>query len=86
MIIRDVLREAFERLRAGSVRSDSASEWQVYNILYYRYFKRHNITNEQIAARLEMGSVRQFYRERPKAIEALLNVLLEMERSVTVSS
>ena len=86
MIIREVLREAFERLRPGNVRSDAASEWLCYNVLYYRYFKHHNITNEQIAARLGLGSPRQFYRERPKAIEALLNVLLEMERSVTVSS
>lgn len=83
-IIREVLHEAFERLRGGGVRSDSASEWLIYNVLYYRYFKHHNITNEQIAARLEMGSVRQFYRERIRAIEALLNVLLEMEGSVTI--
>lgn len=84
MVIREVLREAFERLRPGNVRSDSASEWLCYNVLYYRYFKHHNITNEQIAARLALGSVRQFYRERTRAIEALLNVLLEMERSVTI--
>ncbi len=81
-VIREVLREAFERLRAVGTRNDSAPEWLIYNILYYRYFKYH-LKNEQIAARLGLGSVRQFYRERTKAIEALLNVLLEIERSVT---
>ena len=86
IIIREVLREAFERLRPGGVRSDSDSQWLIYNILYYRYIKYHNITNDQLAARLGLGSVRQFYRERTRAMEALLNVLLEMERLVTVSS
>ncbi len=80
--IREVLREAFELLRAGGTRNDSAAEWRIYNILYYRYFKYH-LKNEQITARLGLGSVRQFYRERTKAIEALRNVLLEMERKAT---
>ncbi len=81
-VIREVLREAFEHLRAGSIRSDSAPEWQLYNILYYRYFKYH-LKNEQIATRLEFTSIRQFYRARTKALEALRNVLLEMERAAT---
>lgn len=89
LVIREVLREACERLRASGNRSDYAAEWRFYNILYYKYFDRnHRLTNEHIAARLGLGSVRQFYRERTKAIEALLNVLFEMERelerSVTV--
>ena len=84
LAVREVLREAHDRLKPAGIRTDSASQWLLYNVLHYRYFKNHNITNEQIAARLELGSVRQFYRERTKAIEALLNVLLEMERSVTV--
>lgn len=82
VVIRSVLREAFERLRAGGNRSDSAPEWRLYNILYYRYFKYH-LKNEQIAARLDFTSIRQFYRERTKAIEALRNVLLEMEHEDT---
>jgi Novel STAND NTPase 2 len=81
-VVREVLREAFELLRVGGTRNDSASEWRIYNILYYRYFKYH-LKNEQINARLGLGSVRQFYRERTKAIEALRNVLLEMERAAT---
>lgn len=85
IVIREVLREAFERLRAHGTRSDSAAEWRFYNILYYQYFgNNHHITNEQIAARLSLGSVRQYYRERTEAVEALLDVLSDMERSVIV--
>ena len=82
VVVREVLREALEHLKAGSMRSDSAPEWQLYNILYYRYFKYH-LKNEQIATRLEFTSIRQFYRARTKALEALRNVLLEMEREAT---
>ena len=81
-VIREILYEAFERLRATGVRSDTAPEWLLYNILYYRYFKKR-ITNEQAAARLCL-SVRQFYRERTRAIETLLRVLMEIEQSVMV--
>jgi hypothetical protein len=78
-VVREVLTLAFERLKPAGIRSDAAAEWRNYNILYYRYFKYH-LKNEQIAARLGSGSVRQFYRERSKAIEALRTVLLELER------
>jgi len=81
--IRAVLHEAFEGLRAGGIRSDSALEWRTYNILYYRYFKYH-LKNEQIAARLGFTSPRQFYRERVKAIASLHNVLLGMEGAPVV--
>jgi len=80
MMIRQVLNEAFERLRGPNIRVDSAPEWKFYNILYYRYFK-HHLKNENIYPRLGFTSIRQYYRERTKAIEALLNVLLEMERT-----
>jgi len=83
MAVRDVLREAFERLQANSIRADAAPEWLFYNILYYRYFKYH-LTNDNIAKRIGF-SVRQYYRERDKAIEVLLNVLLDLEHS-SVSS
>ncbi len=56
-------------------------DWRLYNILHYRYFKNH-LKNEQIAARLEFTSTRQYFRERNKAITALLNILLEMEASL----
>lgn len=80
IVIRQVLNEAFERLRGPDIRVDSAPEWKFYNILYYRYF-RHHLKNENIYPRLGFTSIRQYYRERNKAIEALLNILLEMERA-----
>lgn len=80
IIIREVLTEAFERLRGSGYRKDTEPAWQAYNILYYRYFKYH-LKNALIIARMEFTSDRQFFRERKKAIEALYNVLLEMERS-----
>ncbi len=77
MTIRTILNEAFERLRGPVIRSDSDPTLLNYNILYYRYFKYH-LKNEQIAARFAI-SVRQYFRYRNKAIEALLNILFEME-------
>ncbi len=80
LLVRKMLNEAFERMHGIGVRQDSASDWRLYNILYYRYFK-HHLKNEQIAARLEFTSTRQFFRARTKAIEALFTILLEMENA-----
>lgn len=80
MVIREVLNEAFERLRDGAIRVDSAPELMFYNILYYRYFK-YRMKNEQIAARLGITSIRTYFRERGRAIESLLDILFEMERT-----
>jgi hypothetical protein len=82
--VREVLHEAFERLRGNGIRSDSEEEWRLYNILYYRYFK-HRLKNEQISSRLGFGSIRQYYRERTKAIEIMLNTLLEMEAAANTN-
>ncbi len=76
--ISQILKEAWERLHGSDERSDYAAEWRFYNILYYRYFRKQPLKNAHIAARIGF-SPRQYYRERNKAIEALLNVLLEME-------
>lgn len=77
MVIRAILNQALEQLRGTQAKSDTDLSWQNYNILYYRYFKYH-LKNEQIAARFSI-SVRQYFRYRTKAIEALRNVLIEME-------
>ena len=77
-VIREVLKEAWERLRGEGTRTDTAPDWLSYNILYYRYFHRYRLSNQQIASRIGF-STRQYYRERSKAIGELLNVLLEME-------
>lgn len=84
MVIREILNEALERLRGSGSRTESAPEWRHYNILHYRYFK-HQLKNEHISARLGFTSIRQFYRERNKALELFLNVLFEMEQSIIVS-
>jgi AAA+ ATPase superfamily predicted ATPase len=77
-VIRDVLNEAFEKLHGAGSRSDTAPDWLNYNILFYRYFRNH-LKNNVIAGRLGFTSDRQYYRARNKAIEALRNILLEME-------
>ncbi len=77
-IVRDFLRAAFERMRPGNVRNDAALEWRLYNILWYHYFKYH-LPNPQTAARLGIGSMRQFYREQDRAIQTLLKELLDIE-------
>lgn len=77
-VIREVLNEAFEHMRGSGTKSDAAPDWLHYNILYYRYF-RHHLKNNVIADRLGFNSDRQYYRARSKAIEALRNILLEME-------
>jgi hypothetical protein len=57
----------------------------LYNLLYYRYFKYH-LQHRQIAARLEFNSLRQYFRDREKAIGVLLVTLLEMEESISQES
>jgi Novel STAND NTPase 2 len=79
MVIRSILKEAFERLGDPAARSDSDPIWRNYNILYYRYFKYH-LKNEQVALRLGI-SLRRYFSYRKKAIIALLNVLFEMENA-----
>jgi hypothetical protein len=79
--VRGVLNDAFERLHGDGLRNDTAPGWELYNILHYRYFKRH-LKNDQITARLGLSSIRKFYRKRQDAIEALFNILIEMEMSV----
>ena len=82
LAIRQVLNEAFERLRGSEIRRDSALDWRLYNLLYYRCFKYH-LPHQQIAARLAFSSARQYFRDRGKAIKALLDTLLEMEVSIS---
>jgi hypothetical protein len=78
MLVRDLLKKAFEKMRPSDIRNDSALEWRSYNILWYHYFKYH-LPNQHTAARLGIGSLRQFYREQEKAIQALLREVLDLE-------
>lgn len=81
--IRMLLLETLNRLKGSSIRKDSAADWRLYNILYYRYFKRQSYkwNNEQLAANLECTSLRQFYRDREKAIKSLLQEVFDLEKS-----
>ena len=83
-IIRGLLFQAFERMRGSGSRRDEAPDWKLYNILYYRYFNRNRLKHEQIAARIAC-SERQYFRGRARAIEMLLNELVEMEASLRSS-
>jgi hypothetical protein len=65
-------------MRPGDIRNDAALEWRSYNILWYHYFKYH-LPNQNTAARLGIGSLRQFYREQDKAIQALQKEVLDLE-------
>ena len=80
VLVRELLKAGFERMKAGGVRSDSAPEWRLYNILFYHYFKYH-LANSQTSSRLGIGSVRQFYREQDRALQALLKEILDLERN-----
>lgn len=76
-LVKEVLKKAFERMKPGDIRIDTALEWRSYNILWYRYFK-YNLPNHNTAARLGI-SLRQFYRDQDKAIEALRKEVLALD-------
>lgn len=78
-IIRDIMREALERLRGPDMRTDADPKWYSYNILNYRYFSRFPLKHREIAARLEFTNDRQYYRKHSEAVMTLLRVFFEME-------
>jgi hypothetical protein len=75
--VRYILQEARDKLRPRGEPSDTASEWQYFNVLNYRFFK-YSMKNEALAGLLGI-SLRQLHRVRHLAIEALQDVLYEME-------
>lgn len=75
-LLQEYLRQAFERMKPEGARSDHAPEWRLYNTLYYHYFTK-SITNDQAAARLGI-SLRQFYRDQERALQALIQELLDV--------
>lgn len=81
MIVRNALKEAFERLKGLGARADKAPDWQHYNILYYSYFMvRHSMSKEQIADTLSI-SPRHYYRNVPQAFTKLWNALLTLDEA-----
>jgi hypothetical protein len=85
VLVRDLLKAGFERMRAGGARSDFAPEWRLYNILFYHYFKYH-LANAQTSGRLGIGSMRQFYREQDRALQTLLKEILGLEQNALNNS
>jgi len=73
--VKKLVLAAIEKLRPESSVKKLEGKWRHYNILNW---SRHKLKVEEIAARLSI-SVRQYHRDRDVAVEALLNVLLEME-------
>lgn len=80
-LVRELLKKAFEQMKAGEIRNDTAPEWRLYNILWYHYFRYH-LPNQNTAARLGL-SLRQFYRDQDKAIEVLRKEVLAIEEKAT---
>ena len=75
-IVDTLLQSAVEQLRPKGAPQNAESDWRLYNILIWRH--RDKMQNEEIAARLGIG-IRHFYRERKRAANALLQVLMKME-------
>ncbi|HEY0757502.1 MAG TPA: AAA family ATPase [Ktedonobacteraceae bacterium] len=78
-LVRELLKKAFEQMKPGDVRNDTALEWRLYNILWYHYFK-YRLPNHHTATRLGI-SLRQFYREQDKALLALRREILAIEEA-----
>lgn len=76
--VREVLYEAFEKMRGPVARLDYDPTWRLYNVLHYTYFKKIRANQSQIATRVGI-SYRHYHRMKDEAIETLANRLLEME-------
>ena len=76
-LVQDLLQQACDRMKPAGTRQDTALEWRWYNTLYYRYLTK-GVNNPQAAGRLGI-SLRQFYRDQEKAIQALTQELLDLD-------
>jgi len=75
--LRAVLKQAIESLRPGGQRQMTTPEWILYNILELKFIQGRKV--REIAQRLAM-SESDLYRKQRLAIEAVAQVLAEMER------
>jgi hypothetical protein len=75
--LRAVLEQAIERLRPDGKRQMTTPEWLLYNILELKFLQGRRV--REIAQRLAM-SESDLYRKQRVAIEAVAQVLGEMER------
>jgi hypothetical protein len=74
--LRSVLQKAIERLRPVGERKMMSPEWTLYNILELRFIERRKVLD--VAPRLALGEA-DFYRKQRIAIEAVADVIIEME-------
>ena len=75
--LRTVLKQAIEHLRPDGQRQMTTPEWIIYNILELKFLRGHRV--REIALRLAM-SESDLYRKQRVAIEAVAQMLAEMER------
>lgn len=80
--LRNTLQEALERLRPESERSLTATEWTFYNILDMRFVEGKKVRD--VARRMSLSEP-DLYRKQRLAIEAMVDVLLEMEQEASNS-
>jgi hypothetical protein len=76
-ILSEVLQAAIEALRPSKAPRGHSNESRYYPILYYAYVETEE--NQSIARRLDI-SERTFYRELPKAIHVIAQVLHDWEK------
>ncbi len=77
VLVRDFLKEALKQMQPQGLRSEMAPEWRLYTILDYRYFKQ--MPNNQVMAHLGITSMRQYYREKDRAIKLFHRTLLQID-------
>jgi hypothetical protein len=75
--LRDVLKQAVERLRPRGQRQMTTPEWILYNILELKFLQGRRV--REVARRLAM-SESDLYRKQRVAIEEVAQALAEMER------
>ena len=75
--LRAVLKQAIDHLRPDGQRQMTAPEWMLYNILELKFLQGRRV--REVARRLAM-SESDLYRKQRVAIEAVAQMLAEMER------
>lgn len=75
--LRSVLLSAIERLKPEGERSMKNPEWTLYNILTLRFLEQRKVRDT--ATRLYMSDA-NLYRKQNVALEAVVDILVEMER------
>ncbi len=78
-VVQDALREALKSLEGHGNRTDLASDWTDYNILYYRYFARQRRVSQKIIAKRVAMSQRQYYRIFSEVLHRFWKALRDLD-------